>query len=113
RHHQLPGLAVDELLDSTTVQRLAIARALDQPCGRRPVGRLLRQRRLRGGDEDGERRHDSKHNKRNCEFANHWSVPVALSSIIMMYMLSFFFLKGMDLAGGRLVGGFLEAALCC
>src|SRR5262245_2745287 len=47
RHHQLPGLAVEDLLDGTAVQRLAVAHALDPPCGRRSLGRLLRSRRER------------------------------------------------------------------
>jgi len=33
------------------------ARALDPPRGRRSLGCLLRPRRLRGGDQDGQRHH--------------------------------------------------------
>jgi hypothetical protein len=55
RRHQLPGLAVEDLLDGAAVQRLAVARALDPPRGRRSLGCLLRPRRLRGGDQDGQR----------------------------------------------------------
>jgi len=56
----LPGLAVEDLLDGTTVERLAVARALDPPRSRRPVGRLLRQRGLRGGDEEALRDRDGR-----------------------------------------------------
>jgi len=52
RQQQLPCLTLEHLLDGAAVEGLAIARALDAPCGGWPV-RRLRRRGARGGrDQD-------------------------------------------------------------